>query len=1531
MSPAATLLHKLLEYIHEQAKEIDPRGFRLSASKGLVWRREDLSGLPGIDFDVKIDGDHIWLRLRRLEATSPPATPTTHKDIIRVSVDPHGPKPLVDEAAFLHRMTQLLADKIPEDQATIEARERAALENVLKEYSTLWESWAEGECPRRKTIELYGDLFAIKHQLEAEETAKPQELVWGIGASLWNLPWEEGIVNFEYPLITQAVEIFMDEATLALDIRPRATPSRVEMDAFIACGVAGAAEVERAMRAHLDAHRDQPVTPFDSSSYSDILKLAAGGLDSQGSYQECLAPESVFPSPGDHLIVTNTWAVLARPRSNNYLLEDLRHLQESLDAGCPIPMGPQALVTRPTDLQIEPDSIRFRGLSSRGDVGNGPVRELYFPLPYNDEQVTIIKCLERAAGVTVQGPPGTGKTHTIANIICHYLATGRRVLVTSRGEPALEVLQKNIPEEVRPLTVALLASDREGVRQFQASVESIQHQVSQLNLEQARQDIVLLQNAIGRAHVDVMGIDKRVDEIALSQLSHVIVDTVERRPQELAELVVSGEDRFGWFDDSVTLTPDQAPPLSQEEAGELRAARRRLAADLVYVQTVIPSADDLLPTARIASLHEVLSQMKVIETEIFEGTLPSLKAITPDVLQSARDLTACLVEAIELTETLERIADTWPMTLRTKCKLSSFAAERQALESLFADVTSLTRARAQFLHRPVKFPEAGLMSPKTREAVMRAVSDGKPFGMLSFGQTEAKTHLANVRIGGLPPQTAADWMHLLRFLNLHEEMLSFTVRWNHLASDLSLPSFTHHGNLLREIEVVVTTAQNAHRLATHYDVVLPKQAEAVFLQAPHEALSGSSSELKIIRDHLLRHLHRVNLAQAATELAMLREKLAGKTGPIVEQFHIFLQGTLGNPQITTESVVARYADLLAELARLASLSRQLALVCDLGTRLQKAGAPKLAERVRTHPLTTSGDDTVFPVSWREAWNWARMRTHLEAIESRQELHALAARRQELEAGLARLYRELVAKAAWISTKQNATHLVLQALAGYATAIRRIGQGTGPNATRYRRDARDAMTDAAGAVPCWIMSHARISEAMPADIGAFDLVIVDEASQSDLWALPAILRGKKVLIVGDDKQVSPDAGFIAGERIRELKARFLTEQPYGVEMTPEKSLYDLAARVFASDQVMLREHFRCVPSIIAYSNRMFYGGKIWPLRIPRPSERIDPPLIDLYVEGGIRDSRDRNTSEAQAIAEEIESILRDKRFANRTIGVVSLLGIEQAKYIDMVVRKRCDGPELIRRRFECGDARTFQGSERHIMFLSMVVDTANCKALSGTMFEQRFNVAASRARDRMYLVRSVNIASLSDRDIRKTLLVHFDKPMVTDEAEADRLIERCESEFEKQMFNALVDKGYRVIPQVKTGAYRIDMVVEGAGDARLAIECDGDQFHGPDRWPHDMSRQRILERAGWRLWRCFASTWILHRKTVFNELIGVLDSMGIAPIGALTQAPTLVEKRQWVSPALSSEPLPVPTDGPSIKPSLIPPNLRAAKSPPFAYD
>lgn len=1492
---ARELLTQLLDYIEEQAKNVNPRAYRLASSKAFLKRRADLSGLPGVEFNLSTEGDHLWLRVQRLHSAPPPEIDGSVKGLVRIASDPSGPAPSIDEAAFSSRVAEIAPGVPPEDRAELESQERLRVDNQLATYSALWRAWAEGEKPRRRSIDLYGDLFAIKHQLEAEETANPSELVWGIGISTWKLPWQEppdrvSLIDFEYPLLTQQVEIGIDESTMALYLRPRATDTHYEGDAFATCLGRSAVDVERTAREHLARPDARPVTPFDPGSYSDVLKLAARNLDSRGTYVPLAASEDAVPPPAEQLTVTDAWVLFVRARSTNYLLADLQRLKQRLVDGCDIPSGPAALVTIPPDEPPPFVDISFRGISSRGSQGGVQLHELYFPLPYNQEQVTIVQQLEQAEGVVVQGPPGTGKTHTIANIICHYLATGRRVLVTSKGEPALEVLQDKIPEEVRPLTVALLTSDRESLRQFESAINAIQAKVSQLNPEIVRQEVANHKSQIDRAHSELAAIDRRVDDIALTQLAEVSVDGELLRAQKLAELVVTGQGEHGWFDDAVALVAEHAPPLSEQEAGRLREARRALGTDLVYVQARVPAPDDLLPTGEVAQLHQLLQRLREIDGQLNTGALAPLRTATTEVLDAARQLLAAVDAVRAVLAEIDELGEAWPHELRRQCRLAQFAGEREAFEVLFDDMAAIEDARRAFLQRPVDVTPSGLTSAKVREAIARAIETGKPFGLLSFGNGDIKDAVAAIRVAGLQPTAQDDWQHVGRFLDLHVRVTSFTVRWNELASTLAIPRLDGGTASLRHIALVTQSARKAHELGISHDESLVQIAQQVFAQAPIAQLHGSSDQLAWVRDQLMSHLTKWDLAHAAAQVSVLREKLAGASGPVSAGLISFLDHELGNEGLAADRVEAHYGTLIAELRRIAALGPELSYVRDAARRLETSGAPRLAGRVRSSPVLQTGEDGVFPVSWRRAWTWSRIKSHLDEIEAREELLTLAARRRDLEQGLSRLYRGMVARAAWLETKRNASPRVLQALQGYANAIRRIGQGTGPNATRYRRDAREHMTSAAAAVPCWVASHAKVSESMPADIGAFDLVIVDEASQSDLWALPAILRGKRILVVGDDKQVSPDGGFISAQRIQELRQRFLTNQPFKEEMTPEKSLYDLASRVFAAHQVMLREHFRCVPPIIAYSNRVFYKNAIQPLRIPRATERIDPPLVDVYVEGGARDRRDCNHDEAEFIAAEIAAVLSDERFAGRSIGVVSLLGLEQAKLIDRVVRDRCNALDLLHRRFECGDARTFQGSERDIMFLSMVVDPRNCKALSGNMFDQRFNVAASRARDRMYLVRSVGAQHLSDKDLRLSLLKHFDKPVVADKDEATVLIDRCESGFERQVYSVLVERGYRVIPQVQTGAYRIDMVVEGAGDLRLAIECDGDEFHGPDRWSHDMTRQRVLERAGWTFWRCFASTWQLHKEEVLGELVERLTAMGIEALGAIERVPQLVERR-----------------------------------------
>ena len=134
-------------------------------------------------------------------------------------------------------------------------------------------------------------------------------------------------------------------------------------------------------------------------------------------------------------------------------------------------------------------------------------------------------------------------------------------------------------------------------------------------------------------------------------------------------------------------------------------------------------------------------------------------------------------------------------------------------------------------------------------------------------------------------------------------------------------------------------------------------------------------------------------------------------------------------------------------------------------------------------------------------------------------------------------------------------------------------------------------------------------------------------------------------------------------------------------------------------------------------------------------------------------------------------------------------------------------------------------------------------------------------------------------MRRSLIAHFAAPFAQDEVRVEDLRKLCESPFEREMYDELTQRGYWVTPQVRVGQYRIDMVVEGHNDARLAVECDGDKYHGADKWADDMQRQRVLERAGWVFWRCFASAFIRRRKEMLDDLLKTLAERGIEPIGA----------------------------------------------------
>jgi len=1469
----------MLDYLEQWDKLNRTATFDVAAHTGgfFAWQA-DLENLPGLHLNVPDSSGDIWMEIERLRHIKPP---TPHADLIPWIV-------INDDPAVepVHR-EKLPNPEAPEEPLVFEnfARLGAAFESYVK---GPWRTWADTEKPRCRTIATYDKIFNFLQTIETEGAETALELVWGIGVAVW----ENNGKRIRYPLVSRLVEIDPITTDMALRIRPLDVTPILEIDIYVALENPGLPAFEKAARAILD-NPDSDVQPFDEASYEQILAGAAGMLDRQARYwpREPDFEAGKLPEFAEALAVTNTWVVFARRKSTNFLVEDIRRLRDAVERE-PVPDGaPKVLVETPEGAVPEREPRVWRGLSSTGfRVENSgtrahateaevPFSELYFPKPFNAEQVQIIDRLEHASGVVVQGPPGTGKTHTIANVICHYLAEGKRVLVTSKGESALSVLRQQLPAPVQNLTVSLLTSKRDGLKQLEQNISKITTEITNLNKAELRRDIERSRHDINLLHARITEMDRELADWARRNIDPVPPALDGLRPAALAQHVVEGQQAYAWFPDRLDGRPEHEIAFPFEDVVRLRSARHQVNSDLAYLTSVLPSIEMLPRIPQIGDLHRDLLDLESVNGIIDEQNIPRLMAISTAHIKAAARLRDILRDAARIRRSL---ADPWGSWLRQQYKAQHGAQPMFAVVSQIAkDLSALFETRRQLLGIAIEWDEEWDTDEELFAAIRNAAAGKSAFGINPFGKKAARERYNRLSLNGHPPQNPEDWQRVEAHLALRRQTRTVVCRWNSIAAECPAPALPLQPlQALRSTEVLLAQMKEARHWVNQLSPNLSSEIKTVFADVEADGLADEPARMDALANAIEIRLKRHQLESAREERNQLCGLFKTEALPVFGQAAAFLEHFLGNPRYERRAVEKGWQEVLEEIARLHALQPAFATIREVCAGIGASGAVEWAQRLSSEPAVDGAFDWA-PSDWVAAWKWSRQFGYLRGIDGRAHVQTLAAHRLNLQNDLSAAYARLVEQLTWIKLREilDQDRGLMAALQQYMAAMRGIGSGTGVRAVRFRQDARRAMQKANRAIRCWIMPHWRVSESLPSELAIFDLVIVDEASQSDLWALPALLRAKKLLIVGDNKQVSPSAIGVREVDIRQLYARFLRTLPFGDVLSPDKSIYDLGSVMFAADLVRLREHFRCVAPIIEFSNHHFYNDEIRCLRVATAAERITPPLVDVFVKDGARDGRSMkiNRAEARAIVEEIKALTSNPAFASRTIGVVSLLGNDQSRYIFDLLITELGQEKFVRHQIRCGDAMTFQGREADIVFISMVSDADTVRALSGEMYEQRFNVAVSRARDRVYLYRSFRREDLKENDLRARLLDHFAAPLRRDPEKKGR--ERCESGFERAVFDRLHAAGHRVTPQVSAGGYRIDMVVEGHAGRRLAIECDGDQYHAPELWMEDLHRQRTLERAGWTFWRCWGSSFIRDPDACMTDLFRMLESLGIEPVGA----------------------------------------------------
>ncbi len=798
-----------------------------------------------------------------------------------------------------------------------------------------------------------------------------------------------------------------------------------------------------------------------------------------------------------------------------------------------------------------------------------------------------------------------------------------------------------------------------------------------------------------------------------------------------------------------------------------------------------------------------------------------------------------------------------------------------------------------------------------RGGTLKMLPDGRPKTGVFTTKTvkNAEPLFMHVRVNGLPPTTDKQLVAFLAFVDAQSALERLDRAW---PADLEIPEedtlaerLQWHVTELTQLDRVLALGQsltNAAERLTAAGVTPPtwtdletvrEYATLVDAAAALDQLEEASSPLRRLEDLLA---HETQWYEAGACLANLERATQARDH---------------------EAYATAYA-------RLTRLHRVRYLVHErdrLGARIGDA-APALRDAVLADPQ--HGDWDGWLASFEAAWHWAGLASWILGQQTT-DVNALQTQIAILEDRLRSRVTELAALRAWdhALAPDRLTGRAKADLVQYAQLVRRLGKGTGKYAAQWRGEIRRAMERCRASVPVWIMPTYRIAEQFQVEENMFDVVLVDEASQAGVDAAFLQYLAPTIVVIGDDKQVSPAAVGVDQQQVRDLAAQYLPGDRYRASwQDPTRSLFD-EARMRYGGQITLVEHRRCVPEIIGFSNRIAYepdGVRLVPVR-QYGADRLDPVRPVRVPEGYTRGTTAKiNPAEIDAVVDQIEKCLADPRYDGRTMGVISLQGTAQARSIERELLDRIPPEEWNARQLRCGDASAFQGSERDVMFLSMVAAHEPGKrlpALTGEQYVQRYNVAVSRAKDQLWIFHSVEPALLTNsEDMRFQLLeycygvtsrLEHEDDRFRDTVPEDVLVERFDSLFEQRVFNRIQDRGYTIIPQYESQGYYIDLVIVGATGS-LAVECDGDHWHGADAYERDLGRQRDLERCGWQFFRIRESAFYLDQSAVLAGLWQKLDELEIRPpsghVGATNdvQSP-MTEEKSIATDTAAAEPPP----------------------------
>lgn len=1328
--------------------------------------------------------------------------------------------------------------------------------------------WRARQLVLEQTKNLFAELFMHRQRLIKEDGD-------------WELLIANGVfqvtedLSISHPILLKRVEIEFDTERNDIYIRDVDVNSSFYIELFN-----GIPDVDRDAIQNADAENSrEQYYPFDRNATKTFFERVVHSISHKGKYFSNmelakLNKDAAFKVSWEPMLIL-------RQRPNgmakmiNKIIEKIGNTGEV----------PQHLINilQPGNNFVENSDYTQESTEEKLAAVGGEAIDILLPKEANQEQLDIAKTIEVNDAVVVQGPPGTGKTHTIANLLGHFLAQGKRVLVTSHTNKALKVLKDKVECELQPLCVSVTDDSRKDIESSIAAIANFSEIPAKLEKEirecdTKRKSIIKQLNETR----------KKLFQIRNQQCNTIILNGEEFSPIDAAKFLKENRDQLGSIIPGNVYTCE-ALPVSYGALVELYDSNQSVSVDEEkQLACNLPDTADIWSASDFEQVVERYNNNKSIVDNIarqnnWKFTVGDAHINILDInsvsIQFTQDWQEKLLDAKVAVCAIKNYEEWELRVIADGINPIHRASWEQLVCQIKATYNQYAKVQRISFGKEVKFHSFEAARQHRQDYKKLIETDGKISFLKSLfnsSLTEAKTC---VSINNAEISSGQDADLVLEYIRFYELENPCKIAWKSLFGE----GVDNYSN----IEIANKYAQSISQLLCWYN-------------GAYSSIIYKIKASGIPMDDLM------NIDPLAADIDNLRKSLIFSRGivpQIIEGMLAFMEmrsqekrlekyyqrmsaGTLTNSTACMDIAGAiKRKDIEGyKKARntLFALIGKYSLQNRRNETLAKINryAPEWANAIKNRQ-GIHGSFTV-PENIADAWKWKQLERIVNEINSC-DYNTLQNNSMRLAKDYHKATAELAAAKAWYELqKRNFEDAERQCiLLDLGQLIKKIGKGTGKNADRYKKLVREQMSKCQDAVPVWIMPVRKVLETFdPLTMKEpFDIIIVDEASQSDLTALAVTYLGKKVIIVGDDKQVSPLAVGQKEEPMQESADLYISSWlKHKKAIDLRTSLYDIGSSSFTPR--MLLEHFRCVPEIIGYSNWLSYDNKIKPLR-EASSSNLLPAVVNYRVDGH-RDGKSKiNRVEARNIVALVQSCMEQPEYSGKTFGVISLLGKEQAEYIQRELFNTIGNIVYEQRQIICGDSANFQGDERDVIFLSMVDSNEGDGVLrlrsddaNEDAYKKRYNVAVSRAKDQLWVINSLDEEnSLQAGDLRRGLLSYAKNPQAYQQTMI-QIEQQSESPFEEEVAKALVSKGFHIVQQWEVGAYRIDMVAVYK-NRKIAIECDGERYHsGEDKILEDMQRQTILERLGWKFIRIRGSEYFADPENTINRVADLLFTYGI---------------------------------------------------------